>query len=235
VKKRIAVTKFIKPVFLLAVCLVASQLSPTNVLRRTDRDDVRRGLEDGWVVSYGKEIDHGEYLLRDGRNTFERDAVLKALGDGEQTFGAGSLELQGGIATYKHWTVELDYRIDPTNGVYEWSTVKVPCPNTYQPYVRWRRRSGDGGGNGQASRTSFVTASSGTYDGRAGGTWAKRERGREYTFREVQRTGDYIELTCVSGDHHDVRIYDDHVWYRQRDDRGVLAWRTSPDSKGSWR
>ena len=78
---------------------------------------------------------------REAIREFGSDLVLKALAHPGQTFGSGGLQVQGGIATYNHWTEERYPRIDPINGVYKMSTVRVPRPNTHQLFIRWRRQA----------------------------------------------------------------------------------------------
>jgi hypothetical protein len=54
------------------------------------------------------------------------DLVVQALGNLGNTFGAGKFEVKADLATYNHWRRVL--------------RVNVPLPNTFQPYVKWRRR-----------------------------------------------------------------------------------------------
>ena len=82
----------------------------------------------------------------------------------------------------------------------------------------------------------FATKGAGTFYKQPGGSeWTKQDGNHTYRFQEVVRTGDYIELACVSGDHNHVRLYPNHVRYRQLDERGNVVWRTFPDSVGQWR
>ena len=91
-------------------------------------------------------------------------------------------------------------------------------------------------GSATAFGNVFATSGAGTYYKQPGGSeWAKQDGNQAYRFQEVQRTGDYIELACISGGHNHVRLYLNHVRYRQLDERGNVVWRTFPDSVGQWR
>ena len=111
---------------------------------------------DGWTVAWGKHIDHIEYakliaamldisgtsvsayltdLVSESAKTLGMDIVIQAIKHHGKTFGAGSLELQAGIATYNHWHGE--------NPCSLWGRTcwqRISEPNTHQPYVRWRRK-----------------------------------------------------------------------------------------------
>jgi len=128
--------------------ILALSASPT--FAANNKDEVRGNVKNGWTVAWGKEVDHIEYgklaaamatgttgaylsnLLKDSAATLGKEVVIKALKNRGQTFKAGRFEVQAGIATYKHWTMERN--------LFTGKMVKVPRPNTHQPYVRWRVR-----------------------------------------------------------------------------------------------
>jgi hypothetical protein len=127
--------------------------------RATNKGEVQASVRNGWVVAWGKEINHFEYaklvaamatgtvgvylndLVRESAQTLGTDIVIKAIKNKGQTFGAGKFRVQAGIATYNHWTTEKVPKVvwQGIKSRTEWREVKVPRPNTHQPYVRWRR------------------------------------------------------------------------------------------------
>ncbi|MEN6537118.1 MAG: hypothetical protein ABFD89_25910 [Bryobacteraceae bacterium] len=125
-------------------------------------------------------------------------------------------------------------------GVYVYRTFPTrPLPPGVDPNrVDWWPAA-DGRFVGLNFGTVFTTVSAETYVLGNGTSWECR-RANDPTvckFNEVARTGDFLELDCISHNHNNVRIYRDHVRYRQPlDDRhpNELIWRSLPNSVGRW-
>ena len=133
----------------------------------TNRDQVRRNIREGWdQVIWSQEIDHAEYgklavavaasvaadnpmpmkvffaqLAVESVGCVGRDVIVKIVaGNGRCTVRDG-IQYDCGIATYNHWTDERIPDGIRWHGLHPsviWKTVRVPRPNTHQPYIRIR-------------------------------------------------------------------------------------------------
>ena len=154
-------TKRVTMAFLILFIIATSVLTS---VAETDRGGVIDSLEkDGWVLEPGKEIDLPELakltvaialsiatanpgplyiyaadFLDDMILKFGKSVVMLALGNLRTTFGAGELEMQAGIATFRHWTTVKVRGLENWKPV--WKEIRIPrSPNTHMLYIRWRR------------------------------------------------------------------------------------------------
>lgn len=144
---------------LITISLTLLFTVPSKVEARSNKEDIKREVEDGRTVAWGEEIDHWEYaellttitaayvtanpwllydyftdLLSDMITDLGTSVILKALENRDAIWVEGEFEIQGGIATFDHWHDE-----NPCSAWGGECWIKVDEPNTHQPYVRWRR------------------------------------------------------------------------------------------------
>ena len=77
----------------------------------------------------------------------KRELVLEALRNPAKIFTSGEHEISAGFATYQHWQVIKDEVLDrieikgfAVKAIMKPVVCKVQLPNTYQPYIRWRKK-----------------------------------------------------------------------------------------------
>jgi len=88
-----------------------------------------------------------EELLRKLTTDLKREFILEALRNPGEVFSNGRWEVSGGFATYEHWQVvktEVPDRVELTGIKVAIRTrteaAKIQLPNTYQPYIRLRKK-----------------------------------------------------------------------------------------------
>jgi hypothetical protein len=133
---------------IIAIGFAASSVSLSgHAFAESNKPSEQASIEDGgWTVAWGSEIDQVEEVacaaaiaaigpggavacvedaIQESVTALGWDVVVQALTHLGSTFGAGEFDVKADIATYNHWHVLFG--------------VKIPEPNTYQPYVKWRR------------------------------------------------------------------------------------------------
>jgi hypothetical protein len=89
-------------------------------------------------------VDESIAKLGDG---VKRELVLEALRNPGKVFASGQQEISGGFATYEQWEivkVEVPDKIEikgfEVKVTMKVVTQRVQLPNTYQPYLRWKKK-----------------------------------------------------------------------------------------------